>query len=455
MFDPINITPAARVYSVSDLNREVRLLLESGLPAVTVAGEISNFSTPRSGHWYFSFKDHNAQIRCAMFKPKNRLLRFTPQEGDQIQLRGRITLYEPRGDYQLIVEHMEPAGEGALRRQFEQLKQQLAAEGLFADDQKQALPSLPNTVGIITSPTGAAVRDIIAVLKRRFPAIRVILYPSVVQGEKAPFELCEAIQTAIERNECDVLIIGRGGGSLEDLSAFNDETLARVLHACPIPTVSAVGHEIDFTIADFVADARAATPSAAAELISPDAQQWQARLQQIAARFAQALQRQLQQHQQKTDWLSRRLQQQHPQRRLQTQHQQLTELERRLQRSTHQHIKQLQQHFDQLSNRLQRQHPAQRVQLAQLRHTQLQPRLQQAMRAQLQRHRQHIAHLSQRLHTVSPLATLDRGYAIASSGEQPVLQSVKKIQLGDTIQVRLNQGKLDCQVTHIHQEDAA
>jgi exodeoxyribonuclease VII large subunit len=263
--------PAERnVYTVSRLNREVRILIERGLGVVWVEGELSNLSVPSSGHWYFSMKDRDAQLRCAMFRQKNMSVGFTPKSGQQILARGRVSLYEPRGDYQFIVEHLEEAGVGALKREFERLKAKLAAEGLFALERKRSLPRFPRRIGVVTSPTGAALRDILHILGRRFPPAAVLIYPTPVQGDASIPLIVEAIQTASARAECDVLIVARGGGSIEDLWAFNDERVARAIHASAIPVVSGIGHEIDFTIADFVADLRAPTPSAAAELIAPD-----------------------------------------------------------------------------------------------------------------------------------------------------------------------------------------
>src|SRR6202167_6335206 len=266
--------PTRDVYSVTRLNREVRVLLERGLGVLWVQGELSNFSQPASGHWYFSLKDRDAQLRCAMFRMKNALVGFTPRAGTQLLVRGRISVYEAKGEYQLIVEHLEESGVGALRREFDRLKSRLAAEGLFALERKRALPSFPKRIGVITSPTGAALRDILHILARRYPPAEVLLYPSAVQGAAAVPALVAALESASARAECDVLILARGGGSLQDLWAVNDERVARAIHACLLPVVCGVGHEIDFTIADFVADARAPTPSAAAELVVPDRVGW-------------------------------------------------------------------------------------------------------------------------------------------------------------------------------------
>ena len=283
------------ILTVTQLNRATSQLLDNHFLSIFVEGEISNFSAPSSGHLYFSLKDANAQVRCAMFKSQQRRLSFTPSNGKQVVIKARVSLYEPRGDFQLIVEHIEEAGDGALRRAFEALKIKLTAEGLFDTAHKNALPLLPQAIGIITSPTGAAIRDIITVLRRRFTAIPVIIYPVSVQGNNAKHEIVKAISLANERNECDVLILGRGGGSLEDLWAFNEEIVARAIFSSTIPIISAVGHETDITIADFVADHRAATPSAAAEHASPDQQEWLTRFNYLENHLKQQLTRKLNQ----------------------------------------------------------------------------------------------------------------------------------------------------------------
>src|SRR2546423_1366334 len=268
--DRARAAPAREVYSVTRVNREVRALLERGLGVLWVEGELSNLSQPASGHWYFSLKDRDAQLRCAMFRMQNSLVGFTPRAGTQVLVRGRISVYEARGEYQLIVEHLEEAGIGALKREFERLKAKLAAEGLFAPERKRSLPRFPQRIGVITSPSGAALRDILHVLARRFPPAAVLIYPAAVQGAAAAPALVAALESASARAECQVLILARGGGSLEDLWAFNDERVARAIRACRLPVVSGVGHEIDFTIADLAADARAPTPSGAAELVVPE-----------------------------------------------------------------------------------------------------------------------------------------------------------------------------------------
>ncbi len=388
----------AGAITVSQLNRQAKTLLESGLARLWVEGEISNLARPASGHLYFSLKDKSAQVRAAFFRQRQRGPTIGLKDGDQVLVYGRVSIYEARGDYQLIVEQLEPAGEGALKRQFEVLKKMLAAEGLFDEDRKQDLPAMPDRIGVITSPTGAAIRDIISVLRRRFPSIPVLIYPAAVQGDAAPPELIAALETAVRRDECDVLIIGRGGGSLEDLWAFNDEKLARAIAKSPIPIVSAVGHEVDFTIADFVADVRAPTPSGAAELVVPDRHDWLRSINSLATRIARLGQRAIEDRGQTLDWLARRLAQSSP--------------SATLQRS-----------MTRLGNLKQRLSAGARSALADNTH-----RLELAMRG---------------LHAVSPLATLDRGYAIVEdvrSGK--VLMSASDTTTGDDIRARLAHGEL-------------
>ena len=388
----------AGAITVSQLNRQVKTLLETGLTRLWVEGEISNLAKPASGHLYFSLKDKSAQIRAAFFRQRQRGPTIGLKNGDQVLVFGRVSIYEARGDYELIVEQVEPAGEGALKRQFEVLKKMLEAEGLFDEDRKRELPDLPERIGVITSPTGAAIRDILSVLGRRFPSIPVVVYPAAVQGEAAPPELIDALGTAIRRGECDVLIMGRGGGSLEDLWAFNDEGLARAIAESPIPIVSAVGHEVDFTIADFVADVRAPTPSGAAELIVPDRDDWLRAINSFATRIARLGQRSIEDRGQTLDWLARRLEQSSP--------------GATLQRS-----------MTRLGNLKQRLSTGVRSAVADSTH-----RLELAMRG---------------LNSVSPLATLDRGYAIvedATTGK--VFLDAGDARVGDDIRARLAKGEL-------------
>jgi exodeoxyribonuclease VII large subunit len=411
--------PAAAI-TVSQLNRQVKTLLEKGIARLWVEGEISNIAKPASGHIYFSLKDDSAQIRAAFFRQRQRGPTIGLKNGDQVLAFGRVSLYEPRGDYQLIVEQVEPAGEGALKRQFEVLKKMLAAEGLFDEDRKQELPELPERIGVITSPSGAAIRDILSVLGRRFPSIPVIVYPSAVQGDAAPGELIDALQTAVDRNECDVLIMGRGGGSLEDLWAFNDEKLARAIADCPVPIVSAVGHEVDFTIADFVADVRAPTPSGAAEIIVPDREDWLRSINSFATRIARLGQRAVEDRAQTLDWLARRLVRTSPEQTLLRQHDRLRDMQRRLLSAMRRGVSTQRPVLANLWQRLQRTGPET---IAAPTH-----RLQLAMRG---------------LHAVSPLATLDRGYAIVEDVESgKVLADAGDATIGGDIRARLAKGEL-------------
>src|SRR5687768_17491538 len=322
--------PERDVYMPGRLNREARALLERGLPSLWLEGEISNLSRPSSGHWYFSLKDESAQLRCAMFRQRNMMARFTPKDGMHVLTRGRVSLYEPRGEYQFIADHMEEAGEGVLRRRFEQLKSKLAAEGLFDTNRKKPLPRLPKRIGVVTSPTGAAVRDVLNILRRRFCTIPVLIYPVQVQGTSAAAQIAATIRMASARAECDVLIVARGGGSLEDLWSFNEEVVARAIFDCQIPIVSGVGHEVDFTIADFVADVRAPTPSGAAELVAPDCNEWTRSVEILGRRVRTAIVRGLASRQQRLVWLERRLAQVHPGVELRQKAQRLDELEQRL-----------------------------------------------------------------------------------------------------------------------------
>ncbi|MCU7856448.1 MAG: exodeoxyribonuclease VII large subunit, partial [Candidatus Thiodiazotropha sp. (ex Lucinoma borealis)] len=402
------------IYSVSRLVRETRSILEGSFPLIWVSGEISNLAQPASGHIYFSLKDEIAQVRCAMFRMKRQRLRFRPENGQQVMLRAKVSLYEARGEFQLIAEHMEPAGEGALRLAFEQLKQKLAAEGLFDADRKKPLPAIPQQLGIITSPSGAAIRDLLTVLGRRFPALPVIIYPVQVQGESAAQQITQMLQIANQRNECDLLILSRGGGSLEDLQAFNDEGLARQIHDSQIPVVTGIGHEIDFTIADFVADQRAPTPSAAAELVSPDQTVWLKQLQQLQQRLTIRQSQHLHRLREKLGTLKSRLLRQHPNQRLQQRAQRFDELTQRLKQAQHVYLLTRQHKLEKLTSRLNRLSPQQRVENQQQTFRQYNERLQRAIQQRLKDEQTKLSQLARDLHNLSPLNTLGRGYAIVS-----------------------------------------
>src|SRR5580704_15809552 len=402
------------IYSVSRLNREVRVLLERGFGSVWLEAEISNFAKPSSGHWYFSLKDAAAQVRCCMFRQRNMLCAFAARDGQKVLVRARIGLYEPRGEYQLVIDHMEDSGLGALKRQFEELSAKLAAEGLFAAERKRALPMIPRRIGIITSPTGAAIRDILHVLARRFAAVPVLIYPVAVQGAAAAAEIIAAVRLAGRRAECDVLILARGGGSLEDLWAFNDEALARAIVASPIPIVSGIGHEIDFTIADFAADVRAPTPSAAAEIAVPDAESWLKTLQHLDLRLRRGMRRRLEAQRERLRWLMGRAALVSPSAKLSQQAQRLDDLEQRMSRSLRQILADRRSLLGDRRSRLWQLSPAARLRSTAARRAALYARMRAAALARLHLARERLSPLVRTLNAVSPLATLDRGYAIVS-----------------------------------------
>lgn len=476
------------VYPVSRIVREARVLLEGSFPLIWVEGEISNLAMPGSGHIYFTLKDEVAQVRCAMFRNRNRQLRFTPENGMQVLLRVRVTLYEGRGEFQLLVEHMEEAGSGALQRAYEALKQRLGQEGLFDEAHKKPLPAMPATIGIISSPDGAAVHDILSVLKRRFPAVDVILYPVAVQGETSARQLVEAVKLADSRKDCDLLILSRGGGSLEDLWSFNDEQLARAIYDCELPVISAVGHEVDFTIADFVADVRAPTPSAAAEMAVPDArqllttvnnlmqrltartQQWLAgeqrhllhlqrrlprpdlqirqqnqSLNQFKRMLDVAWLRQQQNRAQRVDYLAARLK--HPQAQIDSQQARLNNLMHRLQTAFKSQQKQAGQWVSTLQSRLRRQLPVQQLGAEEQHVSGLKRQLDKLIEAQLTAAQAILSQQVRTLAAVSPLNTLERGYSITrrADGEEVITRS-EQVKPGDALRIKLHQGEIDCEV---------
>jgi exodeoxyribonuclease VII large subunit len=446
MPDPFDAAAPRHVLTPSSLNRLVRDLLGDALPLVWIEGELSNVARPGSGHLYFTLKDSAAQVRCAMFKMKASLLRFRPADGMQVLLRARVGLYEARGEFQLVAEHMEPAGEGALQREFEQLKARLDAEGLFAQARKRALPAFARRIGVITSRTGAAVRDVLSVLARRWPLADVEILPVPVQGREAPPAIVAMLKKASACARYDVLLLTRGGGSLEDLWAFNDEAVARAIHASAIPVVSAVGHEIDFSIADFIADLRAPTPSAAAELLVPDAVAVGRHLQQLQQRLVTLQQRQLQARAQRLDHALVRLQAQRPQARLQRDGERLQHLRLRLANVLREYQQQRQSRLDRLHTRLLAQHP--RAHLAQLtrRMEDQHLRLQRAIAQILERRRTTLRHVGHALHAISPLATLERGYAILFNAGGQVLRSAQGVTPGTRLRARLTDGELGLRV---------
>jgi exodeoxyribonuclease VII large subunit len=447
-------TPTRNVYTVSKLNREVRLLLERGLPLVWLEGELSNFSSPGSGHWYFSLKDREAQIRCAMFRVQNTRVGFTPKSGQLVLVRGRVTMYEARGDYQLIVEHLEEAGVGALKREYERLKAKLSAEGLFAVETKRELPRFPRRIGVITSPTGAAIRDVLKILARRFPPASVIVYPTPVQGSAAIPSIIRALEVANARAECDVLIIARGGGSLEDLWAFNDEGVARAIHGSKLPIVSGVGHEVDFTIADFVADARAPTPSGAAELVVPDRHACLDVLARTADRLVVAMRRELRMFSNRFDAASSRLKVMHPGARLLQQEQRLDDLEQRLVGAVRTTLQKDRSRVSEALASLLHHSPERRVRDLRLRHQTLEGRLGNAFNKALSRAENRVALAARALNTVSPLATLARGFAIVTrAADGALVMDASSVNVGDEIDARVARGKVRARVTGTEKKD--
>ncbi len=437
------------VLSVSQLNREVARLLEQEFAWVWVEGEISNLARPASGHIYFSLKDSDAQIRCAMFRGRNRDLKFDPDNGMQVQVRGKVSLYQPRGDYQLIVDRMQEAGAGLLQQQFEKLKAKLQAEGLFEAELKQTVPSHARNIAVITSRSGAAVRDVLSVIRRRFPATPVSLYPVSVQGEAAAGEICHALELADANTEHDVILLVRGGGSLEDLWSFNEESVARAIHACETPVVSGVGHEVDFTIADFVADLRAATPTAAAEAVTPDQQAWFQALDNIQLRLQQSVQDRILAEQQQLGFLQTRLKQQHPLARLQQLQSRVQQLGQQLQ--LHVRLAQQRRHAQQrqLQSRLLACSPQHALQLSAGQVEQLWQSLHTSMQNRLQQANAQLATQAATLQALSPLNTLARGYSITTDADGRVINDSASLQPDDIITTRLKLGRVSSKVTAI------
>ncbi len=437
-----------KTLSVSELNGIARSILEAELDDMWVEGELSNLAKPSSGHLYFTLKDDKAQIRCALFRNRGRLLRFEPDNGLWVRVNGRVSLYEPRGDYQLIVNRMEPAGEGALQQAFEQLKRKLFEAGLFDEALKKSLPPFPEVIGIATSPSGAAVRDILQILQRRYPRANVIVYPVQVQGDGSAEQIVAAIETANRRNESDLLIVTRGGGSIEDLWSFNDERVAKAIHASDLPIISAVGHEIDFTIADFVADLRAPTPSAAAEIATPE----QAGLQQLVTshetRLKELITSKILVQQTIIDNLRRRLDQCSPSTRLQQQRQRLDELERRLIYSISRRLDNARHHLQLTARPLLGLRPLQQIKMAQEQLLQLKRYLRQHMHEQIKRRRHHMDSLSTALNLLNPDHVLERGYAIVSRAENgEVISHANELSQGECIDIRFSDGCRKANIT--------
>lgn len=446
---PPPAAPAREILTISQLNAQARMLLERGLGSVWLEGEISNLARPASGHWYFSLKDASAQVRCAMFRNRSMLVRFPVKDGARVLARGRVSLYEARGEFQVVIDHLEEAGEGALRRQFEELKRKLLAEGLFEATLKKPLPTLPRRIGVITSPTGAALRDILHVLRRRFPAVPVLVYPVAVQGEAAPREIVQALQLAAARNECDVLILARGGGSLEDLMAFNEESVARAIHACGIPIISGVGHETDVTIADFVADERAPTPSGAAERSVPDSAEYLRTLGALERNLTQGLRRKLSSLRQTLQQWERSLNQLSPRARLQQHAQRLDEIDQRMRRAIHARLERARVRLSNADALLGRSSPARRLAPLQQRLDVAQRRLPAAIQRRLQVARERFERSLRTLNAVSPLATLERGYAIVTDTGTHVVTDASTLAPGVQIEARVARGSVRATVTDV------
>ncbi|WP_042905872.1 exodeoxyribonuclease VII large subunit [Glaesserella parasuis] len=437
------------ILTISQLNYSVKQMLEVEFGSVWLIGEISNFSQPVSGHWYLTLKDEQAQVRCAMFRMKNMRVNFRPQNGMQVLVRANVSLYEPRGDYQVIIETMQPAGDGLLQQQFEQLKMKLAGLGLFAQEHKKPIPTFVKRVGIVTSSSGAALQDILHILQRRDPSLEVVIYPTLVQGKEATADIVQMIELANRRQECDVLIVGRGGGSLEDLWCFNEEAVAWAIYHSQIPIISAVGHETDVTIADFVADLRAPTPSAAAELVSRDQQELLRQLQHHADRVNLAFDRLWSEKLARFDRLQLRLQAQHPQRQLQQRFQQLSHLEKQLKQQMEQLLLRKQQRWKNAVQRMERNPLPYRIS-AQMQHWhKLEQRLSYAIEKNVSQRRQQFQTLCTQLDGLSPLAILARGYSVTQNQQGKALLSSQDIAIGETIVTRLAQGKVVSQVVGI------
>lgn len=440
---PVSEISQATVYSVSQLNLAVQGCIESAFPFVVVEGEISNLATPASGHIYFSLKDTQSQVRCAMFRARTRLGNLRPNNGLHVRVRARVSLYTPRGDYQLIVKHLEVAGEGALREAFEALKRKLDAEGLFAPERKRALPYVASRIGIVTSPSGAAVRDVLHVLNRRFPAIPVAVFPASVQGPRAASELRSALRQAARH--CDVIILTRGGGSLEDLQAFNDEQLVRDIAALDVPVVSGIGHEIDFTIADFVADLRAPTPSAAAEAVTLEQAGLNALFDEYRERLQRAAAQQFLRQQNRLIRLRARLI--HPAQRLHDAIQKLDELTTRMAQAERQQLEENRRTLLAQHSRLWINGPQRQLELAKSATGVLSQRLALAGQTRVREQRQRLARVSGLLNALSPLATLQRGYSITSGSRQNLITSVADVSADDTLETRVSDGVIHSKVS--------
>jgi len=438
--------PARDILTPTQLNTLARDLLESAFPLVWVEAELGNVTRPASGHLYFTLKDARAQVKCAMFKPKSSWLKFVPREGLRVLGRGRLTLYEARGDYQLVMDHLEEAGEGALRRAFDELKAKLAAEGLFDEERKRPLPAHPRRLAVITSPSGAAVRDVLSVLGRRFPLVEVDVLPVQVQGEAAAGQITAMLKRAGASGRYDAILLTRGGGSLEDLWAFNDEHLARAIAASPVPVVSAVGHETDFSLSDFAADLRAPTPSVAAELLAPNRTDLSTRLSGLQRRMSALQLQSLRQSMQRADRAMLRLQALRPQARLQLLQRRQLEAHRRLESAWREQLERRRASLRHAAAVLRATQPRHRLALLKERLASLGQRPQAAIARALQQDALKLRGLARSLEAVSPLATVARGYALVTREDGTLVRSVAQVKAGDAVKARLSDGEIKLRV---------
>jgi exodeoxyribonuclease VII large subunit len=439
------------IYTVSALTREIRDRLETYFSLVWVSGEVSNLRQPLSGHYYFTLKDAGAQLRAVLFKGNHQHMRFKPQEGSQFLCRGRLTVYEPRGEYQLVVDYLEPLGQGALAQAFEALKTKLQAEGLFAPELKQPLPFLPRKIALVTSPTGAAVRDFLRLLKQRFPKVEVLIYPVKVQGAEAAGEITRALDDLSAVPGVEVIVLARGGGSLEDLWPFNEEMVARAIHRCPLPVVSAVGHEVDFTIADFVADRRAPTPSAAVELVVPDLAELEGRLARLGATLARTMDRRRDLARQHLTLMARSLPDMR--RALVDLRLKVDERAEGLGRRTRRRLIHQDQQLRLAVSRLFLLSPRRHLVAARERLAQTASRLGQGYKRRHLEHRQHLEHCRTQLTQLNPLAILKRGYAVATLlPQETVIRDAALVEKGAAIRVKVARGRMDCEVYEVSRE---
>ncbi len=440
-------TDAPGIISVTELNRRARLALEKSMPSCWVAGELSNLSRAGSGHWYFTLKDNQASVRCAMFRGRNQFVDWSPREGEQVEIRAQATLYEARGEYQLIVDAMRHAGQGRLFEAFLRLKEKLEAEGLFAPERKRPLPSFPLRIGIVTSPQGAALHDVLTTLKQRWPVAQVILYPTLVQGDNAAEQIAKAILQADTDTSCDVLLLVRGGGSLEDLWAFNEEVVARAIAACKLPLVSGVGHETDFSIADFTADLRAPTPTGAAQLATPDQVELRQHLLHLAGRMTHSHVQRINQQAQMLDGLFRRLR--HPAEQVAQQCMQLRNLEQRLGYALSSNCASGQRRTTSLANRLHNVRPQAKPARGQVNN--LITRCHVSLGNSLHSRREKLRSLQGDLHHLNPTAVLERGYSIVRDHQGTIIRRANDLCHGQELAVDLAQGGFTAKVSGIRE----